>query len=123
MKAVVASCRPGTWDKVDIYGNPVEPGNEIPIERKGPIGRDAGSMELMPIDVVNGGWALEQGMDMGSGDGGDFVKGRISSGRHPEKMPPNYQHWFDRELGVGEMHPGLRRGLGMAAVLKGLGIL
>jgi hypothetical protein len=60
MRAIITECRPGTGYTVDSNGNPIEPGNEIPIENKSLEGKDGGSIDIVPIDVINSKWFMQQ---------------------------------------------------------------
>jgi hypothetical protein len=62
MKAVVGQIKCEDGYNVDKYGNPIEPGNNIPVE----IDHDNVKMkkvmsaEFMPVDIVNGQFARER---------------------------------------------------------------
>ena len=118
MKGLIATCRPGTGEKVDINGNPVEPGNRIPPANEKLVGKDAGSMEIMPVDVVNGQWGLQHGVELGDMD---LIGGRINSGRHPGPLAPGYlkEPMAMRKEMMQQMYPFQNgKGLGLRKVLE-----
>ena len=101
MKAVVGQIKCGDGYTVDKYGNPVEPGNEIPVE-KNIYGKEVMSMDMMPVDVVNAQWAREHGMqdNMQCSPSGEFMRQRAAAGS------------------MIDMQRRGRRGLGLMKVLE-----